>query len=221
MKKFYLTYLKKFIVSIFVVSLFPAFAFAGSGIFESYIVVETNGGGNTYYDLFATTGNPDFQGTNFGTFTCTNSLIIRGGENKTYKNGTDDILNGYLHYRVYKNGTDPNLATWVSIQLGAVVNLGNGDQSWSSTSGTANILKNPLNGNSLPDGTYIIEAYTSADYNFSGSGTLTHYQNVGGANYKASFTISNPIVVTTQPTTPTVCYGSNTTLSAAATGADT
>ena len=53
---------------------------------------------------------------------------------------------------------------------------------------------------------------------FAGSGT--QYQKANGANYRATFIINNPIVVITQPSTPTVCYGSNTSLSATATGND-
>ncbi len=215
MKNVVLSFRKKLIAVFIILELCSTSTFAGSGIFESYVIVQANGGSANYYDLFASTGNPDFQGLNLGVFSCVNSLVIKGGQNKTYKNGTDDILNGYLHYRVYKNGTDPNLVGFTSINLGFDINLnGSGDQQWTNAGVNTNILQG------LADGTYTIEVYSSADFTYSG-GSGTHYQNVGGANYKATFTVSNPINITTQPLTPAAfCSGTNVTLTAAAIGAD-
>lgn len=215
MKNALLLFTKKLIAVFIILELCSFTTFAGSGIFESYVVVQANGGSVNYYDLYASTGNPDFQGLNFGIFTCTGSLAVKGGQNKTYKNGTDNILNSYLYYRVYKNGTDPNLVSFTSINLGFDINLnGSGDQQWTNTGASTNILQG------LTNGTYTIEVYTSADFTYDG-GSGTHYQNVGGANYKATFTVNNPINITTQPTTPAVfCSGTNVTLTAAATGAD-
>lgn len=216
MKNVFLSFTKKLIAVFIILELCSTSTFAGSGIFESYVIVQANGGSANYYDLFASTGNPDFQGLNFGTFSCTNSLVIKGGQNKTYKNGTDDILNGYLHYRVYKNGTDPNLVSFISINLGFDINLNSsGDQQWTNAGVNTNLLQG------LVDGTYTIEIYSSADFTYNG-GSGTHYQNVGGANYKATFTVSNPINITTQPLLPAAfCSGTNVNLTAAATEADT
>ncbi len=216
MKNVLLSFTKKLIAVFIILGLCSTSTFAGSGIFESYVIVQSNGGSANYYDLFASTGNPDFQGLNLGAFSCVNSLVIKGGQNKTYKNGTDNILNGYLYYRVYKNGTNPNLVSFTSINLGFDINLnGSGDQQWTNSGANTNILQG------LADGTYTIEVYSSADFTYSG-GSGTHYQNVGGANYKATFTVSNPINITTQPLTPAAfCWGTNVTLTAAATGADT
>ncbi|GAB2647253.1 hypothetical protein GCM10027035_46060 [Emticicia sediminis] len=215
MKNVLLSFTQKLIAVFIILELCSTSTFAGSGIFESYVIVQANGGSANYYDLFASTGNPDFQGLNLGVFSCVNSLVIKGGQNKTYKNGTDNILNGYLYYRVYKNGTDPNLVSFTSINLGFDINLnGSGDQQWTNAGATANILQG------LTNGTYTIEVYSSADFTYSG-GSGTHYQNIGGANYKATFTVSNPINITTQPLTPAAfCSGTNVTLTAAATGAD-
>src|SRR5262249_10820151 len=56
-----------------------------SGIYESYIVMNANGSGNQFYDLGATTGNPDFNNTNLGTFCTTGSLLLAGAQNKIFK----------------------------------------------------------------------------------------------------------------------------------------
>ena len=216
MNNYLLFLVKKCIFLCLIFLFYTSTTFATSGIFESYVIVQANGGSVNYYDLNASTANPDFHGFSFGTFSCTSSLIIKGGQNKTYKNGTDNILNGYLHYRIFKIGTDPNTATWYSINLSFDRNLTNpGDQQWTGTSGTTNVLQG------LADGSYSIEVYSTADFNYNG-GSGTHYMNLGGANYKASFTISNPISITAQPTNPsTFCVGSNVSLSTTATGADT
>ena len=58
-----------------------------SGIYESYAVLSIKGGSNSYYDMQATTGNPDFNGANLGSFVYgLETLVFKGGENKTYKN---------------------------------------------------------------------------------------------------------------------------------------
>ena len=66
-----------------------------SGIFESYVIVN-----NLFYDLQSTTGNPDFNGTDFSNLTCTDVLVLNGAQNKVYKcpQGNGDITNGKLYY---------------------------------------------------------------------------------------------------------------------------
>ena len=76
-----------------------------AGIFESYAVLNINGAGNTYYDLQATTGNPDFNGADLGTFNVTTqSIVFAGGEIKTWKNGrykNSKFTIIYLHKRIF------------------------------------------------------------------------------------------------------------------------
>ena len=49
--------------------------------------MDVNTGGNTYYDLNATTGNGDFNGNNFGVFSTGNTLFLKGFEHKVWQNG--------------------------------------------------------------------------------------------------------------------------------------
>ena len=150
-----------------------------TGIFESYAVLKINGGLNTYYDLQASTTNLDFNGLDLGTFTAGQTLVFVGGENKTWKNGGGDVTGGRIHYRVY-TGTLSGIFSNISFNW--IQDLGNGDQKWGATTGTTDVLAG------LPNGVYTLEVYTEADTNLG-----ARYSNNGGANYKATFTVSNTL----------------------------
>ncbi len=175
MKKFYQITLTTLL------SFASLYASAQSGIYESYVILSINGGANAYYDMQATTGNPDFQGANLGNFSGANTLTLKGGENKTFKCAPCDITNGSLWYRVYQTGTTPGSFSQVSYFFGS--NLGSGcggnDQSWNATGSTINLLSG------LSPGNYTVEVYSTADY--QGCGTGTHYSSNSGNNYKATF----------------------------------
>ena len=158
---------------------FVSYSAQATGIFESYAVLNINGGGNTYYDLQASTTNLDFNGLDLGTFTNGQTLVFVGGENKTLKNNGGDVTGGRIHYRVY---TGTPSAIFSNISFNWIQDLGNGDQKWGATSGTTNVLSG------LPNGVYTLEVYTEADTNQG-----ARYSNNGGANYKATFTVSNTL----------------------------
>ena len=166
---------------------FSASSFSQSGIFESYAILDINGGGNTYYDMQATTANPDFQGASLGTFNSSNSLVVKGGQNKTFKCAPCDITNGNFYYRVWLTSAGPS-GSFTNISESFLANLGTGcggnDQSWEGTSGATNILTG------LTPGNYTLEVYSAADY--QGCGTGTNFSNNGGANYRATFTFCGP-----------------------------
>ena len=158
---------------------FVSYSAQATGIFESYAVLNINGGGNTYYDLQANTTNPDFNGLDLGTFTNGQTLVFVGGENKTWKNGGGDVTGGRLHYRVY---TGTPSGSFSNVSFNWIQDLGNGDQKWGATTGTTDVLAG------LPNGVYTLEVYTEADTNLG-----ARYSNNGGANYKATFTVSNTL----------------------------
>ncbi|WP_418511511.1 HYR domain-containing protein [Corallibacter sp.] len=164
---------------------------AQSGIYESYIILDVNGAGNTYYDLnYDTGGNPNFSGQNLGTFTSSNTLILNGGQNKTYKCGIDNIFNSYVNYRIYRSGdTAP---AFISSEMPWASNDGNShcsgasiDQTWQTTTANINLL------NGLTSGDYILEVYTHADYDSNNDNVIdsTHYISNFGANYIATFRV--------------------------------
>ena len=153
-----------------------------AGIFESYAVLNINGAGNVYYDLQATTGNPDFQGADLGTFNSgTESLVFAGGEVKTWKNGDADVTGSKMFYRI-SSGTPSGV--FQNLALGFQQDLGFGDQKWGTVSGSQNIIQG------LPIGTYMIEVYSVA-YTNKGE----KYSSNSGANYRAYFTISSSLSV--------------------------
>ena len=181
-----------------------------SDIYESYAILNSNGGGNVYYDLQANTAfNPDFQGANLGTFYSGNTLILNGAENKVYKCNTDDITSGNLYFRIYTTSVNPN-SPIIPFQSNSLSYISGGDpawcgginQIWRSSGAGINVLEG------LTPGTYFLEVYTNADFTYS-TGSGTHYANVGGANYKATFTFS-PVMVELKSQINLVCYGGST-----------
>jgi hypothetical protein len=153
-----------------------------TGIYESYIILNINNAGNTFYDLNASTANIDFSGANLGTFlTGNNTLVIAGGENKTYKCSGGDITGGNTNYRVYlSSGSAPSFTSlamsWVSNDAGGC----GGNQTWRINNNTTNIIS------SLAPGAYTLEVYSDAP-----GWPYTAYASNSGANYKASFTVVN------------------------------
>ncbi|HRK83171.1 MAG TPA: MopE-related protein, partial [Saprospiraceae bacterium] len=180
---------------------------AQSGIFESYIILDA-GSGNTYYDLQATTGNPDFTGS-LGSFVqCAGTLTLNGAQNKTFKCPGDDITNGAIWYRVYPTGSPSG--AFVSVNLPFAANLGSGcngnDQQWETSAANVNLLSNRTPGN------YTLEVYTTSDFTYTGGGggSGTHFSNNGGANYSATFTVTGgatcPVFVTASGATAFASY---------------
>jgi hypothetical protein len=172
-----------------------------AGIYESYIVLNVNNSGNQFYDLAATTPNPNFDGQNLGIFANTQSLVISGGQNKTFKSlsGGCNVSNGILHYRVYPQGSPTG--SFIGINLPFDQNLsgapmGSQNQQWGMGGANA-YLTSPNLVASLANGNYTLEVYTSAAYqNCVGNSpsTGTAFSSNLGANYKADFTIFNPPV---------------------------
>jgi trimeric autotransporter adhesin len=182
-----------------------------SGIFESYAIVSINASANAYYDLQPTTGNPDFDGANLGSFIKgINTLVFRGGQNKTYKNGGCNILNSSIWYRVFPTGFPAG--AFIGITEPFAFNIGgSGDQQWEEAGNTTELIS------SLPLGNYTLQVYTQAD--FDGCGNGTHFIINGGANYNATFSVvCNPatlpsVVIADAPASP-ICAGTNVTFTA-------
>ena len=159
-----------------------------SGIYESYINFKS-GNTTSFYNLNGSPVStlPNFNGLNLGSFCPNASLIISGGENKTYKCPANDVVNGKLFYRIYPGTTASGSFTEINLPFkenidGAQCNNGQ-NQIWQSLTNTTNILTG------LTPGTYTIEVYSQADYNSNGICPGSHFSSNGGANYKASFTV--------------------------------
>jgi hypothetical protein len=163
-------------------SIFTNFATAQtSGIYESYAILSINGGSDTFYDMQASTGNPDLNGANLGSFVYgLEPLVVKGGENKTFKNSTCNINSSAILFRVYLTGSPSGSFLNVAEQF--ISNDGDGgNQTWRVTNGATNLIAG------LSPGSYTLEVYSQAGYD--GCGTGIHYSSNGGANYKAAFTV--------------------------------
>ncbi|MBL0314537.1 MAG: T9SS type A sorting domain-containing protein [Flavobacteriales bacterium] len=171
---------------------FTAKSYATWGPWEAFIVTSLNGGSNTYYEAAydGTDDGADFNNNYFGRLTSSNTLVIKGGEVKTFKNGSSNVCNTNMHYRVYRTGDTPGSFSNVSIPWSCDFPCGGlfsaGDQKWNTTSGTTDVLSG------LTDpGTYVLEVYWDAygDDSNPSSCPSGYYKNIhnGGINYKAYF----------------------------------
>ncbi|MBL9115934.1 MAG: PEP-CTERM sorting domain-containing protein [Verrucomicrobiaceae bacterium] len=160
----------------------PLTSFGAAGMFDQFVIVNTTG--NTYYDIGATTGNPDFQSSSLGTFTNADTLRL-GGQGKSYKNNGTDVTGMQLWYRVYEGVTPvggfTNLDYFFKSNIG-----GGGDQEWGTDTGSPSYTSNFLTG--LLNGTYTVEVYSTINTNGVNE-AFTVYNSNGSNNFKASFTV--------------------------------
>jgi hypothetical protein len=161
-----------------------------SGINETFAILYQNAGpSNTYYDMLATTSNPDFNNANLGTYNCNGVLFLKGAQSKVYKCSGGDITNNELFYRIYKIGATPG--SFSSIGIGYLSGFGNGcggaDQTWETANSTVNVLSG------LGAGTYKLEMYLRAGTPNAGAAGYWYASN-NGANYIAEFTVTGPSI---------------------------
>ena len=202
----------KFIKSILttvVLALSTMLAFAQSAGFNgSYLILSANAAADTYYDLNAVTTNPDFQGSNLGTFVLgANSLTLKGAEHNVYKCDGCDISATSMNYRIYS--TSGTAGSFISVNVPYFSGFNNGcggaDQQWKTTSANVNVL------NGLGAGTYFLEVYEMA------TTTCTNqFLSNGGANYKAQFTVACPTVTIAAASATSFCTGGSVSLSTSA-----
>lgn len=164
-------------------------AFSASGIFQTYAIVNVSGGGNAYY---AGGINSDGASTWASqTFTTPTSLILNGGEIKTYKNSGSNVTGAKIYYRVYKDGATPG--SFIELDLPYDSELGGGNQKWDEVAANVDVLA-MANSN----GTWKIEVYWKAT-----SSDGDHYDSNSGNNFIASFTVTSlPVELTKFKATP-------------------
>ncbi len=157
------------------------------GIYESYLILNTNNSGLQYYDLQADTGNPDFINNNLGTFNSSNTLVLAGAQNKTFKCDGGDVTGANVFFRIYPINQIPITAVFSGIDLPFSSNDAGGcggNQTWQRTDNTTNVLEN------LSAGDYYFEVYTNAT-GFPG----TVFSSNNSFNFRATFTFNYPPIV--------------------------
>jgi large repetitive protein len=172
----------------------------------------------TATNLIGPAGNV-FDNANLGVHTQNSgTLILRGGEVKTFKNpASSNVCGARMHYRIYPQSGVPG--SFSTVDLPVFDNCSaptfptggpcqNGDQKWQRITADGSVLPYaPVNLTNYPAGTYVLEVY----YDVAGSLTTTNLcgdtvlVNNGGNNYKATFSIQAPTIVSTNPTS---CNGS-------------
>jgi hypothetical protein len=162
---------------------------------SGFAVLSTNGAtsGGTYYDLgFTATPNPNFQGTDLGTYLAGSTLLrLNGFEYNAWDDGSDNIYDADLYYRVYGLGSPSG--SYTEVQGSFISQTGN-DERFERLNQAANLV------GSLTNGTYTLEVYTQmrADWDSSGfdnngqfsiGGSGTTYSPASAPTFTASFTV--------------------------------
>jgi hypothetical protein len=175
------------------------------GINQTFAILNF-GSGNAYYNLQSTSGNPNFEDANLGSFCPYGTLILEGGQNQVYKCNGADIWQNQIWYRIYPTSSSPT-GSFTPIteyyQSGYSNGCGGADQTWEASGANINLLSG------LSAGTYYLEVYSTADYQYCGSGTL--YASNGSYNYRAQFTVN---AAAASVNNAAVCSGATPTLTA-------
>ena len=177
--------IKKLAFSLALVAALSASASADTGIFGSYVVINT-GSGDTFYDLTSSTSNPDFSTLNGSVFGPGTLFQLDGGELNTFKNngttgnGFNDIGTPSLLYSVIPGGVDSNFQLGFDSQF---PDFGNntGDQKWQTLGQNINLLANLAPGNYTLN--VRITAPTGTNGDFSGGALLDT------GTFSANFTV--------------------------------
>ena len=148
----------------------------------------------TYYDLDGTT-NTRFLPASLGISINTNqggSLLLSGGNAKTWQGPSDDAQNVNLFYRVFETGTAvasrPTFSSYGLLYQNQWNPDGNINKYWASTSapGNVNLLTGLTAGTIATPKSYTVEFYGSSVMNYTG-GSFTAYDNNAGNNYTTNF----------------------------------
>jgi len=180
------------------------------GTFASATMIQ-NCVNNQFYNTTATTPpdsiNPSailLNQYNFGPFfQNSNTLILRGGEVKTYKNPGANVCGAKLHYTVYTAGNQPANPVFTILDLpfkesctpnsfptgGPCFNAT--DQKWAKENYNIDLT-------TYPPGDYILEVYYAVPGSYTSTSACndTLYVNNTGSNYKALFQIKPQPIVT-------------------------
>ena len=120
-------------------------AFAATGIFQTYVVLD-RGAGNVFFEGSGpdnNSTNPLFESTYFAPTTSGGTFVLKGAEINTFKNGTPDIsgtdvTGTQLFYRVTLLGAAPGTFTQLNIPFNTNLPIP-GDQRWQETAASVDL----------------------------------------------------------------------------------
>lgn len=135
-----------------------------AGLFQTYAIFSIDGGANSYRPgrLNADNSPSPLDNTNFGPIN--SSIVLNGGEAKTYKNNSGDVQGAQMYYRVYKQAATPGAYILLNLPFGA--DLGGGNQKWTATAANINLAAG------LPSGNYVLNVYFTISATGNTLGTL-------------------------------------------------
>ncbi len=180
---------------------------ADFGIWASAIYLNVNGTSNFYNNQKSSTlgniGSGSFSGT-LGVFGLNSgTLKIAGAEIRTFKETGSNLCGGSLFYTVYPLGNRPVSPVFSIITLSVFCNCngtsfsscGGGTCSSTSEQKLQNVSKS-VDLTTYDAGDYTLEVYYQVNGENSGSAcSQNRVDNAGGSNYRANFTISDPLSV--------------------------
>jgi hypothetical protein len=165
-----------------------------SGLYDDYISLN-----NTFYKTNATNTPAStyaaLDGASLGTFDRNSGVLrLNGGLVNSFQRNGDNVSSAAIYYRVYEGTTAPAGRGFQQLSLpltNQVYDAGNGtDNKEFSTFGSTRNLVSLAGG----AGTYTVEMYLQAAASYSnggGSGTFVLNDRNGGANFKATFTVTS------------------------------
>jgi hypothetical protein len=172
---------------------------AAAGFWDSFAILNVNGGGNSYFDLSASTDNTDYQGHFIGTMSANAHSLVLGGQIKTWKNNGTDVTGVSIFYRIFPDNTSPSGGFTEIPYAFQLDNLGGtfGDQQWGSDvsgSNVADIGVDILAGSNLTVGTYVLDIYVKITTNGVNADPAL-YDSRYSQNYQATFEVSEVLPI--------------------------
>lgn len=179
------------LIAVALISLVPfATANAGTGIFGSYIGIDS-GSGNEWYGANQPGSSTvsGFDGSDLGDFTVGDSLLLSGAELLTWKSDGGNVTGASVYYAIYSlgasagsfDGAGINWTTNSPFNDAAGNNFSSGgDQKWANIDSTPNLLAG------IPAGDYNVAMYFTAS-----TSEGTQYDSNGGNNYVATISVAS------------------------------
>lgn len=154
---------------------------AEGGIYEYYLNISGSWYGNN--------NNPSLNGAIVGTNLNLNTDVLNIGTRgiNTWNNNGCNVTAGNINYRVYRQWSSPT--SFIQESLSYQGGSGN-DKYWNNVNPAINLLTGLTE-----EGTYIFEVYFDAPTNGIGGCPAVLYENNGGGNFVATFTVATALPV--------------------------